>query len=82
MGIGPGGVAGEAHRDGLPAHGDLYVDNVKRKESWLAAHPGDLIRQSETHRYGTRWECVRDGKQIVEASDLGLLMNLLESDYR
>ena len=57
-------------------------DNIVRKEKWLTAHPGDVIRESQTHRYGLWWEAVRDGRQIVETTDLGRLLDRLESDFQ
>lgn len=59
-----------------------YPDNVVRKEKWLAGHPGDVIRLAENHRWGFWYECVRDGRVLVEANDLGVLMTRLEVDFR
>lgn len=57
-------------------------DNVKRKLKWLEDHPGDMIRLAENHRWGFWYECIRDGKMLAEANDLGVLMNRLEADFK
>lgn len=65
-----------------PASAEPEYDNVVRRERWLEEHESDVIRHSQNHRYGFWYECVRDGRQIAEANDLGALMNRLEADFR
>ena len=59
------------------------VGNAVRRRRWLREHPGDKIRPSRTaNRFGEWHECVRDGEQIAEANDIGMLLDRLESDFR
>lgn len=60
---------------------DRETDNVVRRETWVREHPRDVIRFARSNRWGFWYECDRDGRQICEANDLGLLMNRLESDF-
>jgi len=57
-------------------------DNVKRQKRWIAEHEDDIIRHSQSRRLGFWYECLRNGRQIAEANDLGTLMNILEADFR
>lgn len=65
----------------LSAIAGAETDNVVRKEKWLRAHPRDTIRCAQSSRWGFWWECHRDGRQVCEANDLGMLLNRLESDF-
>lgn len=57
------------------------ADNVKRKEQWLREHPRDVIKFAQANRWGSWYECRRDGRQLCEANDLELLLVRLESDF-
>ena len=74
-------VAPRSHAPGEPEW--RLHDAVWRQEQWLKAHPEDVIKHAQTaNRWGTWYECIRDGKQIAEANDLGRLLDRLESDFK
>jgi hypothetical protein len=60
------------------------ISNTARRRKWARDHPGDVIRRrgADGQRFGEWWQCVRDGEQLAEANDLGLLLTELERAFR
>jgi hypothetical protein len=52
-----------------------WRDNVPRRRDFESRHPEISI---ECEGWGRRWYACRDGEEIVQATDLGRLLNRLE----